>query len=86
MITVELKNNLYYTNGRLWSRKKTKRDIGEVLTNILFYTNKSGDAIKIIINGVDETEYFKKEVKDKYQGTNLQESFFKFCNINGENN
>ena len=61
-------------NGRPWSKnvKFDRRSIGDKIINVLFYLNKDGDKkIKIIIDGKDETEDFKKEVIEKYSGTGL---------------
>jgi hypothetical protein len=60
-------------NGVLWSKPKVDRsDIGQKLLNLLFYENKNGDhKIKVVIDGVDETEDFKKDVIEKYKDTGL---------------
>jgi hypothetical protein len=60
-------------NGKLWSKPKVDYwDLGSKLLNLLFYMNKDGKkSIKVIIDGEDNTESFKKQVIEKYSNTPL---------------
>lgn len=55
------------------------------MINVLFYMNRDGaNSYKITIDGEDETESFKAEVKKKYQdikNTDLKDRFFLYSNI-----
>ncbi|MCO5238860.1 MAG: hypothetical protein M9904_02285 [Chitinophagaceae bacterium] len=65
---IELVKNKWYVNGTLWGKKK-ENDLGDQVLNILFYKNRDGNNEYIlIINGVEETNDFKKQVKEKYSG------------------
>lgn len=81
---IEVTKTKIFRDGELWGNRK-KYDIGQQLLNVLFYSNKEGrHEYSIIIEGKDETEEFKAEVKKRYKdipNTELRDSFFKFCKI-----
>lgn len=79
------KDRKLFVNDRLWGKKHKGMDIGDYILNALFYINGDGSKkIKVTIDGVDETEDFKKQVKDKYQNipnTELRDRFFRYTNV-----
>lgn len=84
-LVIEIKKSKAFVNDRFWGKKSKNQDLGDLLLNILFYNNKKGDKkIKIIVDGVNETSKFKKDVKKEYQNipnTELRDSFYLYCNI-----
>jgi hypothetical protein len=92
-VTIEIKKarstvKQILVDGRVWTKRKSalnELDLGDTILTILFYENQEGNKdIQIIVNGVDETEIFKNEVKERYAGikdTGLRDEFFKYARI-----
>ena len=71
-------NNELYTNNY-------KYDLGGYILTLLFYKNREGNhSYQLLVNGVDETENFKKQVKEEYSNipnTRLRDDYFRYANI-----
>jgi hypothetical protein len=82
---IEVKNSTVFLDGKKWGKKPSGFDWGQYILNVLFYTNRDGRKdYTLIKNGVDETQDFKKEVKEHYKdipNTNLRDSFFKYARV-----
>ena len=86
-LKIEIKNKKCFIDNRLWGKVWGNTNLlGDYILNVLFYNNKDGkNEIKLFINDIDETEDFKKQVKEKYQNINnteLRDNFFKYAKIN----
>jgi hypothetical protein len=92
-VTIEIKKarstvKQILVDGRVWTKRKSalnELDLGDTILTILFYENQEGNKdIQIIVNGVDETEIFKNEVKERFAGikdTDFRDDFFKYARI-----
>lgn len=85
-LKIEIKKNKCFADGKMWGKVWSNKDLlGQYLLNVLFYLNKLGNKkIEIIVDGLNETESFKQQVKDKYSNignTQLRDSFFLYSNI-----
>lgn len=84
-IKLEIIKNKCFVNDNLWGKVWSNKNLlGDYILNVLFYTNKEGNPIKIIINGVNETSNFKKQVKKEYKNilnVDLRNNFYCYSNI-----
>jgi hypothetical protein len=85
MIIEIIKNKLVLIDGKKWGNKPNNMDIGDYILTLLFYMNKNGNnPFEIILDGVNETKDFQKEVKRKYlniKNTVLRDQFYLYANI-----
>lgn len=84
-MTIEVTKTKIFLNGEIWNKVYKKQDIGQQILNLLYYRNREGkNNYQLLINGKDETEDFKKQVKEKYNdipNQDLRNNFFKYSNI-----
>jgi hypothetical protein len=82
---IEVIKNKVLLDGKKWGTKPNNMDLGEYILNLLFYCNRDGNkSFELFVNGVNETEIFKNQVKEKYaqiKNTQLRDNFYTYSNI-----
>lgn len=82
---IEIKGSKAFVDADKWGIKSKGYDMGDYILNILFYCNRDGSKdYQLIIDGVNETDSFKSEVKKKYQdirNTELRDKFFMYARV-----
>ena len=86
MINITVTKNKIFVGSETWGPCRPGLDLGDQVLNVLFYLNRDGQKpYRLTVDGIDETDAFKKAVKDKYQdipNTDLRDRFFQYANVN----
>lgn len=82
---IKMINNKVSVDGKHYGNKPTKMDTYDYILQILFYTNRDGKKdYRLSINGVDETDIFKQQIKERYQNIineRLRDRFYLYTRV-----
>jgi hypothetical protein len=84
-LKIVINGKLSFLNDKKYGKIPNGQPVFDYILNMLFYNNRNGTHnYSITIDGKNETNNFKKKIKDKYKNipnTSLRDSFFTYANI-----